>query len=77
MITLYMLKIVRDCTIPLALSCGDVVQVDLKAGDVIASRSEGGPVIASWSRDHAGKPTRRNRYVMLNCSRYAVAWWRT
>lgn len=30
--------------------------------------------IARFPWHHTGKPTRRNKYIMLNCYRYRVEW---
>lgn len=30
--------------------------------------------LAKWPSDYSNKPTKRNKYVMINCWKYAIEW---
>ena len=70
----YLEKIERAITMLCELPSGDLVRFDVLRGDVVARRTFNGPVVAVWRHYQSNKPTRRNRYVTLNCERRAVTW---
>ena len=72
--TLHLRKLATDQTLLCELPSGDVVRVNAHKNDVVATRKPGGPVIAIWCWYQHNKPTRRNRYVMLNCARHPIQW---
>lgn len=73
--TLWARKIESTQTVLCELACGDLVRVQVEVGSVAASRKPGGPVVAVWPRYAEQKPTRRNKYVNVNCCPYNVEWW--
>lgn len=77
MSTLILRKIESDQSLILELPSAERVQVTVKKGSVVAKQSrDSNAIIAIWPAYSSRRPDYRHRYVMLNCSRYAVEWER-
>lgn len=44
-------------------------------GEVVAYADQlGMRRIALWNKDYTNRPTKRNKYIMLNCNKYKIEW---